>query len=252
MHVHDRSRWLLGLGLVACLGAALAAQAPRPLPSRSTPLDVLCGPQASLSLPAQTVRVLGGIERTKQLFAPGETVIIGAGAAQGLEAGQHFFVRRAIEDRFAVKTSDSPILSIQTAGWLTVVDAQAEVATGRIVEACDGILEGDYLEPFVLPAPAGALDAGKPDFASPAQVILGSERRQLAAAGGLMVIDRGTDHGIRPGQRLTVFRTTLDGAGPVTSIADAVVVSTQPETSLIRIEKSSDAVQVGDKVAIHR
>ena len=68
-----------------------------------------------------------------------------------------------------------------------------------------------------------------------------------------MVLDRGSDHGIRPGQRLTIFRRTLpDGTGPVSNVGSATVYAVQPETSMVRIEKSVDAVYVGDLVAIHR
>lgn len=252
MPFQHASRWALCAVLAVSVTLPIWAQERRPLPSRGTPIDVVCGPQATLTPPPQTVKVVGGTERTKRMFAPGETVIVNAGTSQGLRAGQHFFVRRVIDDRFAVTTSDTPPKSIHTAGWLTLVDAQADVSTARIAEACDGILEGDYLDPFVLPPAAGTPEAGEPDFARPAHVILGGERRQMAGAGGLLVIDRGSDHGLRPGQRLTIYRDTLNGSGPIARIADAFVISTQADTSLIRIEKSSDSVQVGDKVAIHR
>ena len=67
-----------------------------------------------------------------------------------------------------------------------------------------------------------------------------------------MVIDRGSDHGLRAGQRLTIYRASTDGSGRVTVIGDATVSNTQFETSLIRIDKSSEAIEVGELVAIHR
>ncbi len=48
------------------------------------------------------------------------------------------------------------------------------------------------------------------------------------------------------------FRRTHGGDAPVVAIGDAVVTSTQFETSLMRIEKSREAIQVGDLVGIHR
>jgi len=67
-----------------------------------------------------------------------------------------------------------------------------------------------------------------------------------------MVLDRGSDHGLHVGQRLTVFRTTGGGTGPVARIAEATALVVNPENSVIRIDKTSDAVVVGDLVAIHR
>jgi hypothetical protein len=67
-----------------------------------------------------------------------------------------------------------------------------------------------------------------------------------------MVIDRGSDHGLRIGQPLTIFRQTLDGKGPNVTLGDALVIEVHPETSLFRITRSREAVEVGDLVAIHR
>lgn len=244
---------LLTVVLAALPGSPGTAQSRRPLATRGVSTDLVCGPQASLTAPSTAIRVAGGAERAKTLFAPGDVVIINAGSAQGLQAGQRFYARRVIEDRFTVKTTEKPPFSIHTAGWLTIVDVQATTSTATISEACDGVVEGDYLAPFVLPPPAGDVAAGEPDFERPARLILADDRRQVGGGdGSLMVIDRGSDHGLRAGQRLTIFRRTLDGAGPVATIGRAVVVSTQFETSTIRVDASREAVQVGDLVAIHR
>ena len=239
------------LAIVSFTGAAVGAQ--RPPQTRDIPIDLVCGPVASLNEPVQSIRVTGGVERVKTLFAAGEAVVVNAGSAQDLKPGQHFFVRRVIEDRFAVRTTEKPPRSIHTAGWLTIVETQEHVSIARIAEACDGIIEGDYLEPLIVPPAVVAMKPGRPDFDHPGRVILADDRRQLGAGGGsLMVIDRGTDHGLRAGQRITLFRTATGGSGPVVTIGEAFVASTQAESSLIRIETSSEAVQVGDLVAIHR
>jgi hypothetical protein len=74
----------------------------------------------------------------------------------------------------------------------------------------------------------------------------------MAAQGDLMVFDRGSDHGLHGGQRLTIFRTTGSGSGPIARIAEATAMIVSPETTIIRIDKTTDAVHVGDLVAIHR
>ena len=57
---------------------------------------------------------------------------------------------------------------------------------------------------------------------------------------------------VRPGQRGTVFRNALEGAGPVVRIGEATAVIVGQETSVIRIDSSRDAVMVGDRVALHK
>jgi hypothetical protein len=93
---------------------------------------------------------------------------------------------------------------------------------------------------------------GEPDFSDPGRLVLGDERRQMAAQGDMLVFDRGSDPGVRAGQRLTVFRNTASGTGPVARIAEATAMVVHPETTIIRIDKTTDAVLVGDLVAIHR
>jgi hypothetical protein len=51
---------------------------------------------------------------------------------------------------------------------------------------------------------------------------------------------------------LTIFRDTLAGAGPVFDVGRAMILSVRPQTSLIRVEASRDAVYVGDLAAIHQ
>lgn len=236
-------------------GGAISAQE-RPLALRATPLDELCGAEAALVAPAAAIRISGGAERMKTLFGPGDAVIVSAGSAQGIRAGQRYLVRRVIDDRFAQRSVGVRPLSIHTAGWITILETQADMSVAAVSEACDGVTEGDYLEPMAVvttaPASLAGTVAGTADYARPARIILADERRQMGSAGALLVMDRGTDHGLRTGQKLTIFRETMDGKGPVATVGEAVIVTTHPETSLFRILASREAVYVGDLLAIHR
>ena len=67
-----------------------------------------------------------------------------------------------------------------------------------------------------------------------------------------MLINRGTDHDIRAGQTVTIFRETMGGKGPLLEVGQGTVLSVRPQTSLIRIDASREAVYLGDLVAVHR
>ena len=253
MYVQTSRRVIFTVAATLFGSAGLSAQAARPELTRGVPLELICGPQAALTAPSQAMKVTGGMEPAKSLFGTGDTLLINAGTAQGVKAGQHFYVRRVIKDRFTVKTTEAAPHSIHTAGWVTILEAKTDVSVARVSEACDGVLQGDYLEPLVLPPAATATPATEPDYSRPARVMLGDDRRQLGGEGTLMVIDRGSDHGLKPGQRLTIFRRTGEAAdAPIVKLGDAVVASTQHETSMMRIEKVREPIQVGDLVAIHR
>jgi hypothetical protein len=216
-------------------------------------MEIACGAGAALQAPTSAVRIAGGQERKKTLFATGEAVILTGGTEQGLKAGQEFFVRRVVVDRFATTMSGGlqPV-SIHTAGWIRVVDVQATSAIATVTHACDGMMEGDYLEPFSMPAVPSAPPAGEPDYTNTGRVVLGDERRQMGGVGTLMVIDRGSDHGLRAGQWMTVFRETHGEGTPILKVGLAQVITVRTETSLVRIQSLNDAVYVGDRVAMHK
>jgi len=241
-------------GIVLAPLAAHAQVATAHVATRDPAADLACAARAAGMPPDTSIRIGPGRERGKALFGPDDTLVIKAGTAQGVKVGQEYYVRRVVADRFAGPSGDNvPRSSIHTAGWVQIVDAQSDSAIATVIKACDAIEEGDYLELYVKPAvPAAAESGGEPDFANPGHLVLGDERRQMGAAGDLMVLDRGSDHGLHAGQHLTVFRTTGNGTGPIARIAEATVVVVNAETSTIRIDKTSDAVNVGDLVAIHR
>ena len=68
----------------------------------------------------------------------------------------------------------------------------------------------------------------------------------------MMVIDRGIMQGVQRGQRLTIFRRPQGAAGRPLTIGDGVVIALRADSATIRIERATDAVQVGDLVALHR
>ena len=239
------------------VAAPVLAQAPittaRPV-TRDYAAEMACSARA-VAMPADTsVRIAGGREHGKSLFGPGDPLVIKGGSSQGVKVGQEYFARRVIADRFMSPGSDGIAQSsVHTAGWIRIVEVQSDSAIATVTKVCDAIEEGDYLEPFVKPGvPATSAAPGEPDYANPGHLVLGDERRQMAAQGDLMVLDRGSDHGLHGGQRLTIFRTAPGGAGPVVRIAEATAMIESPETTIIRIDKTTDAVVVGDLVAIHR
>jgi hypothetical protein len=253
MDVDHRTRLgalVLTSALLAPSGAVYGQGIPPPAP-RDPARDVACGPAAAWEPPVAAMRVVAGELHGRSTFGPGEVVIVDAGRTHGLEAGQEFFVRRAFRDRFLDPVDRAlPPMTVRTAGWVRLVEVHEATSTARILDVCDAIGDGDYLEPFAVPVVPAPL-AGEPDYADPARLLLGDERRQLGAAGTLMVLDRGGDQGVLAGQRLTVFRPTIEG-GPVRLVAEATVMTVRPTTALIRIETSRDAVYVGDLVALHK
>jgi hypothetical protein len=231
-----------------------AAQQP-PVPGpllRDPAMNLACAPMVALLPPEPSMRILGSQETRRALFGTGDALVVAGGTDTGLRVGQEYFVRRIVHDQFALRLSGFVPISIKTAGWIRIVDVQKDLAIATVTYACDGIHEGDYLEPFVRPVEPAPLPAGAPDYENSGVLIMGDERRQIGAAGELMIFGRGSSQGVRPGQRLTIFRNTLGAGAPVARIGEATAVIVRPDTSVVRIERSRDAVYVGDRAALHR
>jgi hypothetical protein len=215
--------------------------------------QIACAPTNLPAPPIGGLRVLGGYTHGRIMFGPGEPLIINAGTAQGIKPGQQYFVRRHVRDAFTPATANFIPISVHTAGWVTIVDAKDNLAVATVTHACDGVIEGDYLEPYVDPiVPQASAVGGAPDFEHPGQIVMADERRQTGYPGLLMLVNRGSDHGVRAGQAITIYRETYNGHGPIVDVGRATVVSVRPQTALVRIDSTRDAVYIGDLAAIHR
>jgi hypothetical protein len=238
------------IGILALFMLGQVAQPPAAAPFISE--EIACAPISLAAPPVPTMRVVGGAEAGRFLFGPGEAVVVNAGRSQGVQTGQQYFVRRYIADRFTPSSLDFQPRSVHTAGWITIVDAKDTMAVARVTHACDGVDEGDYLEPFVQPSVPVASNNAAPDFGHPGRVVMADERRQMGYPGLVMLLNRGSDHGVRAGQGITFFRETLKGEGPAFTVGTGTIVGVTPQLSMVRVDYARDAVYVGDLAAIHR
>jgi len=228
-------------------------QAPRFAPAPPQLLEeIACAPTGLPVPPLAGLRVLGGYVHGRIMYGPGDAVILNAGTAQGVQKGHQFFVRRPIADPGKTQPKEGALYGVHTAGWITVVDVKDTMAVATVTHACDPIFEGDFLEPYTAPMlPAPAL-TGTPDYEHPGHVMMADQRRQMGSAGISMLIDRGSEDGVRAGQQVTLYRETLKGQGPIIDLGRATVLSVTPQNSLIRVDWTREAIYIGDFVAIHR
>jgi hypothetical protein len=158
----------LALSVVA---SAAAAQTPV---DALTPLQraVACAPPTAL-LPPQNPLVVVGAQDTvdRTVYGDQDLIVLGAGSREGLRLNQQFYVRRPI--RFGAYGKSA--LGSLTQGWVRVVAVNETTSIASVDHVCGAIFQGDYLEPFTVPAvPADAdLDraGGEPDFATMGHVM---------------------------------------------------------------------------------
>jgi hypothetical protein len=237
--------------LLVALVLALSQDAVQTRAASPELLEALtCAPTGLPAPPVAGMRVLGGYVHGKIMFGPGDAVIIYAG--DNAQRGQQFYVRRPVLDASRKQPKVGALYGVHTAGWLTVVDVKGSMAVATVTHACDGILEGDYLEPYVAPVlPTSAL-TGAPDYGHPGQIVLADERRQTGYPGLVMLMNRGSENDVRAGQIVTIYRETLSGQGPVIDVGRGTVLRVTGQSSLVRIDSTREPVYLGDLVAIHR
>ena len=177
------------------------------------------------------------------MLGPGDLLRIDAGTKQGLADGQNLVVRRRFDRVESLGAKKQASIGEQTAGLVQIVSADSTSSTALIVYAC--------VEKYV-PQPAFyAVSPGTPRYEDPARIIFGEYGRSAAAKGEMMVMDHGIMQGVQRGQRVTVFRRPRPDAPPV-PVGDGVVIAIRADSATIKIDRSTDAIAVGDLVAVHR
>jgi hypothetical protein len=212
--------------------------------------ESICGP----AKPGAGAESFGTIrshryETDRELYTKDDQLTLNGGTLNGLEVGQNLVVRR----HYRVSGGNGAAATGEhTSGVVQVVEADERTSTAVVVYACDELRKGDFLasfnpEPVRIPDPAGI-----PAFDDAARILFADAGQMLGAPRRLMVIDQGSDAGIRVGQRLTLFRRPRRGGATPAVVGDAVVVAIRADSATIRVERATDAIAFGEWAAPQR
>ena len=183
-----------------------------------------------------------------ELYLEGAELVIDAGLDDGLLVGRNLVARRHYHVHAA---NGADIVAEHSAGVVQIVTATAHSSVGLVIYACDAMRPGDFLASFK-PEPARDPDPiGTPAFYDAARILFADEGQSLGVPLRMLVIDRGAVHGVRVGQRFTLFRQPAgaDRSSKRTRAGEAVVMSVRNDSATIRIERVTDAVGAGDWAA---
>ena len=234
---------------------ATAQRGPAPAATH-LPADVLamaCAPRVTFDVPDQSLRVTGGQDSfRRRIFAPGDLITINAGTINGIEPGQEYYIRRLETEANQRPTRETPG-SIRTAGWLKIYAVDPEMSLATVVHACDTIDNGDYLEPFVMPeVPKASTERIKPQRDNYGRILFGTDFRRSFGKGDFFIVDRGSDHGVAPGDRFVIYRDKKQSENFLYDLGEAVAMEVHADTSTLQATVSRDAFQAGDYVAIRK
>ena len=216
-------------------------------------LAMACAPRMVFDTPDQSLRLTGGQDSfRRRSWAPGDLVTINAGRANGVEPGQQFFVRRLQIEDAQRPTRSTPAL-MSTAGWIKVYAVDDELSLATVVHACDTMDVDDFLEPFTMPVvPTMSTENVKPQRDNYALILVGVDSRRAFGKGDFFVINRGTDHGVAPGDRFAIYRDIKRDENFLYSLGEAVAMEVTAETATLKATVTRDAFMVGDYAAIRK
>ncbi len=232
-------------------------------------MDLACAPYLTKTAPASGgLRVLGSQDTViKDQMSPGDTILISGGSNAGLKTGDRYFVRRLIRMFGNLNgPDDKHPLPVHTAGWVQIVGVDTTLATAKVLQACDGILLDDFLEPYVEPTVATQPAAGNmPIYDNMGHIQTGVEGSQVFGVGQMANIDRGIKAGVVTGQRFLVFRNkrylTVPSVGksesftkaapqmPLVEIGEVMVVAVRDDDATVQVLAQKDAIMTGDLIA---
>ena len=179
-------------------------------------------------------------------------VVIARTPDDGLAVGQRYVSQRLYGDQKRFPKAGEGFGDLRVTGFLTITAVDDINALAEVDYACDLVQIGDWLEPYVETAlPTTATAPVVPDFGDRGSIMFGLDNRALFGHGDVLSIDRGTLHGVAPGQRFAIYRDRRDGL-PLVHIGEAVVMSTSELTSKVVITASFDGIETGDVVVPRR
>jgi hypothetical protein len=208
----------------------------------------------SFEQPPTPLRITGGQDSfVRYSYAPGDLLTVNAGSDNGIEVGQEYFVRRVQAAERRSISRENPA-TIRTTGWIRIWAVDKEMSLATVVHACDSIDIDDFLEPFKLPDVPTPADTGRRQGAARELRTHPSGNRppEQLRKGDFFIVDRGSDHGVSPGDRFVIYHDKLQAENFLYDLGEAVAIDVRPETSTLQVMVSRDAFRAGDYVAIRK
>ncbi len=188
----------------------------------------------------------------EKMLAAHRRAFVSLGEGQ-VEVGDRFTIVRESEKVRDPETNRVLGVHVDKLGWLEVTRVAPEASEAMIRASSGEILRGDRLVPFVelpreVPVHAGAAGVE-------GQIAMNPEERFVTGQFDIVYLNRGTDNGVDVGNPLEVFRpgalatdtvTDLQHRLPDEVVANLLVVSARPESSVALVTHTNFDLKRGD------
>jgi len=256
-------------GLDAASGPGLALQAPieratyqKAAANAPLPIGVEADVYCSGWLGGPNERFPGTIASAEkidnqQAFLTGDIVYLDIGTADGVDAGQEYWVVRPSRSVLRWNSVRDELGRIyETPGRVRVMCAQERSAIAEIVYGCTEVEVGDRLlafEPIPIPLVrrtrvATLCDA--PNGKALGHIVDSKDTVTPLGAGTIVYLDLGEEDGVSAGDFLTVFRVAVRVTAVRTVLGEAAVLMTRAHSAVAILTLSNDVMGVGDEVEL--
>lgn len=193
---------------------------------------------------------------TQDQFSQGDIVYIDGGVAQGVQAGDRFFVQKRLRPlRHPISNAGLGVI-YHSVGQIKVLCAQEDSSIAEVTYACDPIAIGDKLEPFSpVPVPL-VIDPDRTDRCDvpngkPLGYITYNRDDQTdIGTNWLVFVDLGMADGVFPGTFATVFRDNPVNGMPRVLLGEIGILTVEESYATALVTYATQPLAVGNRVEI--
>ncbi|HUK12563.1 MAG TPA: DUF5666 domain-containing protein [Thermoanaerobaculaceae bacterium] len=189
-------------------------------------------------------------------FATGDIVYVSGGDAEGVKAGQEFFIVQPLRKLRHPATNAVLGTVMRQLGHARILCTQDHSATAEILSSCDAINVGAWLTPFdAIPIPMTVLTPPvtrcDPASTKPKGYLVYSRDDDIYfGQDHLVLVDLGDADQVSPGTQAIVFRENPVAGAPRLLLGEIAVLTTGSHWASAKVIRSSAPMQVGDRVEL--
>jgi LysM repeat protein len=220
-------------------------------------VDVYCFVEVTDSTDGYTFSVISAEKGEFQdSFSEGDIIYIDGGVAEGVTAGDRFFVLsrdRKLEHPVSLASMGTIYRQI---GQVKVLCAQEHSSIVEITSACDPVEIGNVLKPYrpipvpLVTAPISTDRCDEPSGMPTGYIAYAKDDILEVGSDNLVVLDLGADDGVYPGQFVTVFRENSAPGMPRLIMGELGVLTVEQGYSTAKVTKGWTALRVGDLIEL--
>jgi hypothetical protein len=201
--------------------------------------------------------VSGGEEAaTRFTFATGDIVYISGGEAEGVAAGQEYFVVRPGEVLRHPSTGARLGQVMLYRGHLRILCTTDHGATAELLSACDAMIIGDHLKPFEpIPIPMAVLTppttrCDLPNDKPKGYIVYAKDGLEAFGEDHMVLIDLGEADQASPGTLCTIYRDNPAPGIPRLVLGELAILVAGDHWATGKVIRSTQPMAVGDRIEI--